>query len=71
MAARNMQRIEINIPEKELCVKFVIYNNCTEMLHGQLNIKLCIILCCTVHLLCNYITYVKFNTNLLHNAFTC
>jgi len=25
--ARNMQRIEINIPEKELCVKLVIYKN--------------------------------------------
>ena len=25
MAARNMQRIEINIHEKELCVKLVIY----------------------------------------------
>jgi hypothetical protein len=22
-----------------------------------------------VHFLCNYITYVKFNTNVLHNAF--
>jgi len=25
MAARNMQRIEINIYEKELCVRLVIY----------------------------------------------
>jgi len=27
MAARNMYRIEINIHEKELCVKLVIYKN--------------------------------------------
>jgi hypothetical protein len=27
MAARNMQRIKINIHEKELCVKLVIYKN--------------------------------------------
>jgi hypothetical protein len=27
MAARNMQRIEINIHEKELCVKLVIYKD--------------------------------------------
>jgi hypothetical protein len=27
MAARNMERIEINIHEKELCVKLVIYND--------------------------------------------
>jgi len=39
MAARNMLRIEINIYEKELCVKLVIYKDCTEMLHGQQNIK--------------------------------
>ena len=39
MAARKMQRIEINIHEKELCVKLVIYKDCTEM-HGQQNIKL-------------------------------
>jgi hypothetical protein len=38
MAARNMQRIEINIYKKELCVKLVIYKDCTEM-HGQQNIK--------------------------------
>jgi len=38
MAARNMQRIEINIHEKELCVKLVIYKDYTEM-HGQQNIK--------------------------------
>jgi hypothetical protein len=37
MAARNMQRIEINIHEKELCVKLVIYKDYTEM-HGQQNI---------------------------------
>jgi len=37
MAARNMQRIEINIHEKELHVKLVIYKDCTEM-HGQQNI---------------------------------
>jgi len=40
MAARNMYRIEINIHEKELCVKLVIYKDCTEM-HGQQNIKFC------------------------------
>jgi len=34
MAARNMYRIEINIHEKELCVKLVIYRDYTEM-HGQ------------------------------------
>jgi hypothetical protein len=34
----NMQRIEINIHEKQLCVKFVIYKACTKM-HGQQNIK--------------------------------
>jgi len=36
MAARNMWRIEINIHEKELCVKLVIYKDYTEM-HGQQN----------------------------------
>jgi len=39
MAARNMKRIEINVREKELCVKLVIYKDYTEM-HGQQNIKL-------------------------------
>ena len=39
MAARNMYRIEINIHEKELCVKLVIHKDYTEM-HGQQNIKL-------------------------------
>jgi hypothetical protein len=39
MAARNVYRIEINIhKKKELCVKLVIYKECTEM-HGQKNIK--------------------------------
>ena len=38
MGARNMQRIEINIYEKELCIKLVIYKNYTEM-HIQQNIK--------------------------------
>jgi len=38
MAARNMWRIEINIHEKELCVKLVIYKDYTDM-HGQQNIK--------------------------------
>jgi hypothetical protein len=38
VGARNMQRIEINIYEKELCIKLVIYKNYTEML-GQKNIK--------------------------------
>jgi hypothetical protein len=28
MAARNMQRIQINIHKKELCVKLVIYKDC-------------------------------------------
>jgi len=41
MAAQNMYRIELNIYEKELCVKLVIYKECTEM-HGQQNIKVCI-----------------------------
>jgi len=39
MAAGNMYRIEINIHEKEMCVKLVIYKDYTEMLHGQQNIK--------------------------------
>ena len=29
MCARNMKRIEINIYEKELCVKLVIYKDCS------------------------------------------
>jgi len=33
-----MRLDEINIHEKELCVKLVIYKNYTEM-HGQQNIK--------------------------------
>jgi len=37
MAARNMQRIEINTHEKELCFKLFIYESYTEM-HGQQNI---------------------------------
>jgi len=41
MAAGNMSRIEINIHEKELCVKLVIYKDYTKM-HGQQNIKLLI-----------------------------
>jgi hypothetical protein len=32
MAARNMQRIEINIHEKELCVKLVIYKDLRKYL---------------------------------------
>jgi hypothetical protein len=39
MAAQNMQWVEINIQEKELCVKLVIYKDYTEM-RGQQNIKL-------------------------------
>jgi hypothetical protein len=39
VAALNMYRMEINIHEKELCVKLVVYEDCTEM-HGQQNIKL-------------------------------
>jgi len=38
MVARNMYRIEINIHEKELCVKLVIYKDYTEM-HFQQNMK--------------------------------
>ena len=38
VAVGNMYRIEINIHEKELCVRLVIYNDCTEM-RGQQNIK--------------------------------
>jgi hypothetical protein len=30
MAAQNMQRIEINIHEKELCLKLVIYKDYTK-----------------------------------------
>jgi len=40
VAAQNMYRIEINIHEKELCIKLVTYKDCTEM-HGQQNIKYC------------------------------
>jgi len=36
--ARNMERIEINIYKKKMCVKLVIYKNYTEM-HGQHNIR--------------------------------
>ena len=39
MTARNMQRIDINIHEKELCIKFVICKDYTEM-HGQQNVQL-------------------------------
>ena len=39
MAARNMYRIEINIHEKKLCVKLVICQDYSEMLHGQQNIQ--------------------------------
>jgi hypothetical protein len=38
MAARNMYRIVINIHEKELCVKLVMYKDYTKM-QGQQNIK--------------------------------
>jgi hypothetical protein len=38
MAAQNMQRIEINIHEKELCVRLVIYKDYTEV-HSQQIIK--------------------------------
>ena len=38
IAVRNMYRIEINIHEKELCVKLVIYKHQNEM-HDQQNIK--------------------------------
>jgi len=34
----NYEEIEININEKELCVKLVIYKDYTEM-HGQQDIK--------------------------------
>ena len=36
--ARNMWRTEINIHEKELCIKLIIYKNYTEMF-DQKNIK--------------------------------
>jgi len=36
LSARNMWRIKINIYEKELCVKSVIYKKSTEM-NGQYN----------------------------------
>ena len=39
MAAQNMHRIEINIHEKELFVKLVIYKDYTEM-HDQQDVKL-------------------------------
>jgi len=39
MAAQNIYRIQINIHEKELCIKVVIYKDYTEM-HDQQNIKL-------------------------------
>jgi len=38
IAVRNMWRIEINIHEKELCVKLDIYKDYNEM-HDQQNIK--------------------------------
>jgi hypothetical protein len=38
MAAPKMYRIQINIHEKEMCVKLVVYKDYTEM-HGQQNIK--------------------------------
>jgi len=38
MAALNMYRREINIHEKEMCAKLVIYKDYTKM-HGQQNIK--------------------------------
>ena len=38
MAARNMSRKQLNIHEKELCVKLVIFKDYTEM-HGQQRIK--------------------------------
>ena len=38
MAARNMHRIEINIHEKELCIKLVVFKDCNKM-HGQQIIK--------------------------------
>jgi len=53
-----MQRIEINIHEKELCIKLVIYKNCTEM-HDQQNIKFCIILCCTFPVQLYYICKIE------------
>ena len=49
MAAQNMYRIQINIHEKELCVKLVIYKHYTEMLHGQQNIKFSMFYSCSLH----------------------
>jgi len=48
MVARNKYRIEINMYEKELCVKLVIYRDCTEM-HGQQNIKKRLYTCVQQH----------------------
>jgi len=39
ITVRNVRRIKINIHEKELCVKLVIYKDYNRM-HGQQNIKL-------------------------------
>jgi len=39
MAARNMYGIEINIHEKELCVKLVIYKECKTLLLYSININ--------------------------------
>jgi len=47
MVARNMYRIAINVYEKELCIKLVIYKNFTKM-YGQQNIKLLFILVCLI-----------------------
>jgi len=40
MAARNMYRIEINIYEKELCVKLVIYRNYLKSTLWEIRISL-------------------------------
>jgi hypothetical protein len=37
MAAKNMYRIEINIHEKELCVKVVIYKDCITIFRKNSN----------------------------------
>ena len=38
LTVRNMQRIQINISQKKLCIKLFTYRNYTKM-HGQENIK--------------------------------
>jgi len=57
------------------CIIHILYTECAKIkknnsgakrLKAFINTKININ---AVHFLCNYITYVKFNNNLLHNAF--